>query len=405
MSTTFKIVVYAHHRRADGSYNAKIRVTHNRKSRNLPTQVNVTADQMTRSLKIKDHQVLDVLNRDIKRMRDAVTALGFEASGMDVDQVVGHIKKALNNEDHFQLDFYEFGMRYAATRKPGTSSNYESSLKAAKEYNSGINPDVNDITARWLRGFIAFLQDANQKNLSPATIECYVSKLSKVHHLARLEYNDEDSRIIRIPLDPFDVVKAPTVKKTNKHKNVSRELIQKIIDLPRENRVNSKRNLAQDIFLLSFAMQGMNTIDLWYAIENPAGFVTFTREKTKDQHPVEIVVKIEPEARRILSRYMDHGHLLARLHVRYKSYKGFYSSVSTGMTYISKLLGKKVTIYSARHTWATLARNDAGADKWTVHEALSHADRSTAIDDVYIAPDFSASQKANRAVLDLFNWH
>jgi len=382
----------------------KIRVTHGRKSRNLSTQVNVTTEQLTRGLKIKDHQVLDVLNRDIKKMRDAVTALGFEASGMDVDQVVDHIKRALSNEDQFRLDFYEYGMRYAATRKPGTGSNYESALKAAKEYNSDINPDINDITARWLRGFIAYLQDKNQKNLSPATIECYISKLSKVHHLARLEYNDEDSRTIRIPLDPFDVVKAPAVKKTNKHRNVSRELVQKIIDLPRENRTNSKRNLAQDIFLLSFSMQGMNTIDLWHNIENPPGFVTFTRLKTIDQHPVEIVVKIEPEARKILSRYMDRDHLLGRLRVRYKSYKSFYSSVSTGMTYISKLVGKKVTIYSARHTWATLARNDARTDKWTVHEALSHADRATAIDDVYIAPDFTQHQKANRAVLDLFNW-
>jgi len=405
MSTTFKPVVYAHQRRRDGSYNVKIRVTHGRKSRNLATNVDVTGDQLTRGLKIKDYQVIDSVNATIKQMREAVAKMGYEAVTMDVDQVVAGIQKALRSEDIFQLDFYEYGMKYAATRKRGTRINYEAAFKCAKQYNSGINPDINDITSRWLRGFIAFLQDENQKGLSPETIQGYVSKLSKVHNLARLEFNDEDNRLIRIPLDPFSVVKAPAVTKLQKHRNIARKTVQKIIDLKRLERINSCRNLAHDLFLLSFCMQGMNVIDLWYAVEEPAGFVSFIRRKTQDQHPVRITVKIEPEARRYLSRYMKNGHLLARLHDRYKDYTNFYSSVCEGMKALSEAIGEKVTIYSARHTWATLARNDAGTEKYTVHEALSHADRETAIDDIYIERDFTPHQKANRAVLDLFNWH
>lgn len=405
MPTTFKPVVYSHQRRRDGSYNVKIRVTHGRKSRNLPTNVDVTADQLTRGLKIKDHQVLDKLNATIRKMREAVAQMGFEAVTMDVDQVVSGIQKALRGEDKFQLDFFEYGMKYAATRKRGTRIIYESALKAAKAYNSGIDPDINDITSRWLRGFIAYLQDPNQKGLSGETIQGYVSKLSKVHNLARLEFNDEDNKLIRIPLDPFAVVKAPPVKKIPNHRNVAQKTIQAIIDLKRLERINSRRNMAQDLFLASFCMQGMNVVDMWNAVEDPAGFVSFTRIKTIDQHPVRITVKIEPEARRYLSRYMRGGHLLAILHDRYKDYTNFYGSVCEGMQALTEAIGEKVTIYSARHTWATLARNDAGTEKYTVHEALSHADRETAIDDIYIERDFTPHQKANRAVLDLFNWH
>ena len=405
MPTTFKPVIYAHQRRRDGSFNVKIRITHGRKSRNLATNIDVTPDQLTRGLKIKDHQVLDKVNSIIKQMRESVTQMGFEAVTMNVDQIVAGIQKALRGEDKFQLDFYEYGMKYAATRKRGTRINYEAAFKCAKQYNSGINPDINDITSRWLRGFIAFLQDVNQKGLSPETIQGYVSKLSKVHNIARLEFNDEDNKLIRIPLDPFAVVKAPPVTKIQNHRNVAQKTIQAIIDLKRQERINSRRNMAQDLFLASFCMQGMNIIDMWHAVENPAGFVSFTRIKTIDQHPVRITVKIEPEARYYLSRYMRGGHLLAILHDRYKDYTNFYSSVCKGMQSLSEAISEKVTIYSARHTWATLARNDAGTDKWTVHEALSHADRATAIDDVYIEPDFSNHQKANRSVLDLFSWH
>ena len=402
MPTTFKPVIYAHQRRQDGTYNVKIRVTHNRKTRNLPTNVSVETSQITRGLKIKDHQVLDSLAEIVKRMRDAVSSMGFEVTMMDVDQVVAAIRRKLEDEARFELDFYEYGMAYAKTRKRGTRINYEGAFKHVLKYSGGTSPDINDVTARWLRGFIAYLQ---KLDLDPETIQSYVSKLSKVHALARLEFNDEDGGVIRIPGTPFNVVKAPRPPKVKKHYNLSREAIQRIIDLPPVNRINSNANLARDLFLLSFTMQGMNIVDLWDAVEAPDGFVTYFRKKTIDQHPVRMVVRIEPEARKLFEPYIEGGRLLARLRAHYKSYTTFYSGLVSGMDAVAEAIGEPdARIYSARHSWATFARNDCGIDKWTVHEALSHSDRATAIDDVYIATDYSKFWVANRAVLDLFRW-
>ena len=61
--------------------------------------------------------------------------------------------------------------------------------------------------------------------------------------------------------------------------------------------------------------------------------------------------------------------------------------------------------YAARHSWATIARNIAGIDKYTVHEALNHADGDMKVTDIYINRDFSNIWKANRKVLDLFDWN
>lgn len=61
-----------------------------------------------------------------------------------------------------------------------------------------------------------------------------------------------------------------------------------------------------------------------------------------------------------------------------------------------------LTSYYARHTWATLARNECGVPKDVVHEALDHASRGgERVTDIYIRRDFGRVWEANRKVLDL----
>lgn len=57
-------------------------------------------------------------------------------------------------------------------------------------------------------------------------------------------------------------------------------------------------------------------------------------------------------------------------------------------------------LYIARHTWATIAINDVGIDKYTVHTALNHVDETMRVTDIYIKKDWSNIDNANRRVLD-----
>jgi integrase len=58
------------------------------------------------------------------------------------------------------------------------------------------------------------------------------------------------------------------------------------------------------------------------------------------------------------------------------------------------------SFYSARHSWATIARNDLNIDKWTIHEGLNHVDNATKITDVYIKRDFTRINEANFKVIE-----
>lgn len=60
----------------------------------------------------------------------------------------------------------------------------------------------------------------------------------------------------------------------------------------------------------------------------------------------------------------------------------------------------QLTFYSARYSWASIAYNDLGIDKYIIHQCLNHSDKNMEITDVYIKRDWSVIDKANRRVLD-----
>ena len=55
--------------------------------------------------------------------------------------------------------------------------------------------------------------------------------------------------------------------------------------------------------------------------------------------------------------------------------------------------------YISRHSWATLAVNKVGIDKYTVHSALNHIDEAMKVTDIYIERDFKIENEANSKVL------
>lgn len=61
------------------------------------------------------------------------------------------------------------------------------------------------------------------------------------------------------------------------------------------------------------------------------------------------------------------------------------------------------TFYAARHTWASLCRNECKVDKSTLDDCLGHKG-SFQVADIYAERAWGLMQEANRKVLDLFTW-
>ena len=82
------------------------------------------------------------------------------------------------------------------------------------------------------------------------------------------------------------------------------------------------------------------------------------------------------------------------------SYNIFFTSINSGLKEIGSILEvDDLEYYAARHSWATIALNKVGIDKYIVHAALNHIDDSMKVTDIYIERDFVNENKANAKVV------
>ena len=80
--------------------------------------------------------------------------------------------------------------------------------------------------------------------------------------------------------------------------------------------------------------------------------------------------------------------------------KNFNRAINFGLKEIGAILGiEDLEFYAARHSWATIALNKCGIDKYTVHSALNHVDDAMKVTDIYIERDFVIENQANVKVL------
>ena len=80
--------------------------------------------------------------------------------------------------------------------------------------------------------------------------------------------------------------------------------------------------------------------------------------------------------------------------------KGFNKAINYGLKEIGVILEvDDLEFYAARHSWATIALNKVGIDKYTVHAALNHVDEAMKVTDIYIERDFMNENKANAKVV------
>lgn len=419
---TFAPVVFRHHRRKDGTYPVKIRITFNGVSRYLPTTITAEPGEVTRSLALKPG-LKAKLEPTMKKVRDALSQLPpFAVEDHDVGWVVSQVRACMSG-GRFRLDFGAFGRDWARKHKRGTTLQaYIRALDALERYKGGP-VDVNDITRRDLIDFAAWSDAAPKLQYNrkagtyavregtqkvPGSSARHLAKLAAIFQEAKLRYNDEDAGVLLIPRSPFDGIKRTIPKPTGGQRSVGREVIQRIIDaVPADPAVRE----ALDVFLLSFVTMGANLADLHEAKPLPKGgeWWIYNRMKTRTRRTdrAEIQVRVTPVMRALLSRLQDgpKGWMVPALHRI-----GALKDTATG-----KVNGKlhawqggeeepvpAFSFYAARHTWATLARRE-GVEKATVDEALGHVGDFD-LADIYAERSWDLINKANDTVLALFDW-
>jgi integrase len=384
----------SNYKRHDGTYAVNVRIYHNGVTLRKALGMHAKPDQLNRErTKIKDAALLDAANKAVDRIR-MVAATVEGAAFMDAVTLWRKITERMEAQNGFSLPFVAFSQTITAKMEKGTADGYKYSLNAFKSFLGRDEIDVNEIDKNMVANFRVWIEKRNGKGCRAAS--AYLEKLRHVHNVARDTYNDDDTGLVRIPRQPFRGMVPP--QPPSRHRALTLEQIRKVVSA---QPVTRRGRLAKDVFLLSLCLIGMNTADI-FTLDKSAirdGVLTYNRSKTDSRRSDKAMmsVKVESEAAEIMARWQ------LPFSTRYADFRDFNAAVNEGLDEVAELCGiEGLTSYYARHTWATLARNECKVPKDVVSEALNHASRGgERVTDIYIRRDFGRVWEANRKVLDL----
>lgn len=407
---TVKAVILKEKKRNDGTWNVKIRIIHEKKVSYMATSHYVSIDcinKKTFELKERNNPVYDQVMIDVLKIRSQLSALGHQIDYYTAQGLVRLMKDKLSGKPD-GINFFDFAENHIQKlikQDKRTSQSYRAMLSRLEEFAGSRNLMFSDITSNFLFNFDTFLRASDSKHgfgkISSSGVRLYIGKIQHLFNLAKLKYNDEDAGIVKIANNPFVKYKLPKVNGIKK-KALSAEDIKRIkeFDIP----VNMKgAMIARDVFVMSFLLCGMNTVDMYFLRPEINGRYEYERRKTAGRRDDKafISIRIEPELEPYIDRYMDEvGDRAFNFFLRYSSDKQFVTKVNGNLKSIGDALGiENLTLYAARHSFATIARNDCGVSMDDVAMALNHKSGHD-VTDTYIKKDWKRIDDVNRKVID-----
>ena len=403
--------------RVDGTYNVKLRFTLNRKVKRLSTSLFVRPEELTKTGDFKKNTKI------YKEVETLLTAYQSKCNAMQIDlnhYSLDYIFKLLKFEEQKEkpIDFISFSREWIVHAPMKRTDTYETTIRSVISFIGKDNLDVSEIKVSFLNKYTEYLKkrrDERNHKLSIAgkripsnrTVSLYLGCIRHLFKEAQRKYNNTEDNLMLIPHSPFDHFRIPRQEATRK-RALDRNTIKAIWELPYMNKVKGYKStcrydLAKDCFIMSFCLMGMNSVDLYNATEFKDGRIIYNRTKTKDRRldnaRMEVVVPklILP----LMEKYKDKtGQRLFNFHHYYADHKAFNKAINYGLKEIGSQLGiDDLEYYAARHSWATIALNKVGIDKYTIHAALNHVDESMRVTDIYIERDFVNENKANAKVV------
>lgn len=403
--------------KSDGTYNVKLRFTLDRKFKRLSTSLFATSKDLTKSLKLKEGTPIKREVDNLVRTYQGICAkLQLEVNACTLDDVFDYLKS--ERERTRSIDFIQFCKEWLETTSIKGRKNYQSALNSFMNYLGKEHLKTDEVTSQLLNGFKAYLnlkreelviqlQKQGKRIPSNRTVSLYLGSIRHLFNEAKKKYNDYDKNIILIPNSPFEHVEVPRQEATRK-RAIPVDIIKKVWNLPYKDmkkgyKATCRYNLAKDCFILSFCLMGMNSADLYNATEMEGNTIIYNRTKTKDRRldNAQMKVDIPKIALPLIEKYRDKsGKRLFNFYQYYADEKGFNKAINYGLKEIGTILGvDDLEYYAARHSWATIALNKVGIDKYIVHAALNHIDDSMKVTDIYIERDFVNENKANAKVV------
>lgn len=414
---TFKAEVLKSKQKSDGTYNVKIRMTYNREVKRLSTNIFVRQEDLTKSFKLKNPKFIKEADTIVRYYQEVCARLQLDINHYTLDDIIAHLKgEQIKSQE---IDFIQFSREWITHATIKGAENYTTAINALVAFLGQEELKISQLTKGLLERFASYInarREVKVKELirqgkrvpSNRALSLYLGSIRHLFNEAKKHYNDYDRNVILIGSSPFENFKIPKQEATRK-RAISADLIRQIYKLPylynsRGKETQGRYNLAKDCFILSFCLIGINSADLYNCSELDSNVITYYRTKTTSRRvdKAKMQVKVPALIMPLLKKYRDiKGQRIFNFYHHYSTADSFNKAINYGLKEIGKLIGiDDLEYYAARHSWATLAVNKVGIDKYTVHSALNHIDEAMKVTDIYIERDFEPENEANRLVME-----
>ena len=264
-----------------------------------------------------------------------------------------------------------------------TSLHYRATLNSFKRYRDNKDIALREIDAEVMRSYEAYLHH---------TAEVCRNTSSFYLRILRATYNRAVAKGLTPQQHPFTDVYtgiAPTRKRA-----IPTEDVSQIKHLESVKDLTPKEEMARDTFLMSFYLRGISFIDLAHLRKSDLkeGYLHYTRSKTRQR----LTIRWEDEMQELLEKYqaqtasspylfpflVDDGNKSQNTIDKKEDEARLYHNAEARISYHLRKFGAKIgikgklTLYVARHSWATAARdNDISIS--VISEALGHHSETT----------------------------
>lgn len=329
---------------------------------------------------------------DINRLEHIVEHLSMSSSSFTADDIV-RVFRDRNSEITL---FNYMQVMIARLWKQGqyrTSETYAVTLNSFRNFRDGIDLYFEEIDSNLLLAYEYYLK---AKSLTPNTISFYMKRLRAVYNKAV----DDGYTLNKNPFRRVFTSSEKTVKRAIRLKHLKQL---KELDLSG----SPSKCFARDMFLFSFYTRGMSFIDIAYLQKkNLKGGHTLTYRRKKTGQFLSL--HWEPCMQAIADQYPSDSlspYLLSIIDNRVGDIRKQYHNVQTLVNRNLKEIGQELgfsiplTMYVARHSWASIARQE-GIPISVISAGMGHdSERTTQI---YLASlDTQTIDIANRKILKL----
>ena len=404
MITSVKLMLNKSRILNNGSYPLVFQVIHNRRKKLLYTGYRMKEEVFDES----EGKIMNGLgstftatevvkmNRELRKMRNQIDIrirqLERTREEFTVEDILVQNAFGTGKPQFYLLRYINAQIeRKQELKKVGMAAAYKSTRSSLAKFIGRPDVRMSEVDLAFVRRYEDFLYS---NGASGNTVSYYLRNLRSLYNQAVTDgYH---------PRGEYPFAKAQTRPAKTVKRALSRTDMQNLADLNLEN--EPELEFTRDLYLFSFYAQGMAFVDIVLLKKTDIcnGVLTYSRHKSKQL----IRIVVTPQMQGVIDKYNTENEYLfpiisGEYASGYQKYRLALGRINRHLKKIAVVADIKVplTTYTARHTWATLAR-DYGAPISVISAGLGHT--SEEMTRVYLKDfDVSMLNQVNSIVTNL----